>query len=95
MGRDMPVYCPHGKVVDWGDFGPEDGTRPPKCPDCITDRARAQAERRERAIVAAALTLAACGAGYYDHGLSERAVAERVVDAVLESLGRFGRGVGG
>lgn len=24
MSRLMPVECPHGRIFDWGDFGPED-----------------------------------------------------------------------
>lgn len=23
MGRTMPTECEHGKVLDWGDFGPD------------------------------------------------------------------------
>lgn len=23
MGRTMPTECPHGKILDWGDFGPD------------------------------------------------------------------------
>jgi hypothetical protein len=23
MGRTMPLKCEHGKVLDWGDFGPD------------------------------------------------------------------------
>lgn len=33
-GRMMPVECEHGVTVDWGDFGPDDDTPPPRCPDC-------------------------------------------------------------
>lgn len=25
MGRSIPTECPHGKIIDWGDFGPDDG----------------------------------------------------------------------
>ena len=34
MGRTLPTECEHGTVIDWGDFGPEDGDAPPPCPDC-------------------------------------------------------------
>jgi hypothetical protein len=33
MGRTMPIECEHGTVIDWGDFGPEDGPEP-TCPEC-------------------------------------------------------------
>ena len=26
MGRQLPTECPHGKIVDWGDFGDEPET---------------------------------------------------------------------
>lgn len=32
MGRTMPTECPHGKVVDWGDFG--DDWEPQACDAC-------------------------------------------------------------
>lgn len=32
-GRDLPVDCPHGKVLDWGDFGPG-----PVCKICNSRR---------------------------------------------------------
>lgn len=34
-GRTIPVECPHGAVVDWGDFGPDDADR---CDECDRDR---------------------------------------------------------
>lgn len=30
-GRTMPTECRHGRIIDWGDFGPDD---PEHCPDC-------------------------------------------------------------
>lgn len=33
MGRTMPTECPHGKVVDWGDFGGHD-PKPQPCDVC-------------------------------------------------------------
>lgn len=34
MGRTHPLYCAHGNVIDWGDFGSSDGSEPPACPRC-------------------------------------------------------------
>lgn len=37
MGRMMPFECEHGRVLDWGDFGPDsdDGTVGTEtCPTC-------------------------------------------------------------
>lgn len=34
MGRMMPTHCPHGKVMDWGDFGPDDEAEPQPCEAC-------------------------------------------------------------
>lgn len=28
MGRMTPTECPHGKVMDWGDFGPDGESQP-------------------------------------------------------------------
>lgn len=33
MSRTMPSECPHGYIYDWGDFGCDDCTYGPKCPD--------------------------------------------------------------
>lgn len=33
MGRMMPIECPHGVIVDWGDFGGDD-EKHPACPAC-------------------------------------------------------------
>ena len=39
MSRLMPVECEHGKIIDWGDFGAEDGSSPPEeCLPCETLR---------------------------------------------------------
>lgn len=37
MSRDLPIECSHGKVIDWGDFGPDstDGSVGTEwCPRC-------------------------------------------------------------
>lgn len=31
MGRDLPLECEHGNILDWGDFGDE---RPKGCEAC-------------------------------------------------------------
>lgn len=33
MSRAMPTECPHGTIIDWGDFGPDDG-QPETCDEC-------------------------------------------------------------
>lgn len=60
MGRTLPTECPHGVIVDWGDFGPtcplaleadEEYTEycldPEWCPSCYTDCPQC-AEKDER-----------------------------------------------
>lgn len=49
MGRMLPIDCPHGLVLDWGDFGPcqdcdeHPGRKCPNyldsCPECRGPRA--------------------------------------------------------
>ncbi len=41
-GRDMPIRCcPHGAIIDWGDFGPEGGPGEPEpCAECDAERAK-------------------------------------------------------
>jgi hypothetical protein len=54
MGRTMPTECEHGNVIDWGDFGPEDGPLP-ECPEC-EDRSAlvlTEGEWRDLAAIAA------------------------------------------
>jgi hypothetical protein len=36
MGRDHPIECEHGVVLDWGDFQPSGPT--PKCAICAASR---------------------------------------------------------
>ena len=38
--RTLPVECEHGKVMDWGDFGPDDGD-PEFCSECDSGTAPA------------------------------------------------------
>lgn len=38
MSRTLPQECEHGRTVDWGDFGPDDDSRPEPCPDCEAKR---------------------------------------------------------
>lgn len=33
----MPTECEHGKIVDWGDFGPSEGAAGERCVECETD----------------------------------------------------------
>ena len=44
MGRYHPTKCEHGVIVDWGDFGAEDGSSPTFCADC--DRERLERHQR-------------------------------------------------
>lgn len=39
MGRTLPLECEHGNIIDWGDFGPDDG-RLPACDQCERDGLR-------------------------------------------------------
>ena len=52
MSRTMPVDCPHGVTIDWGDFGPcqdccehgdDDCPNLEDCPECTDVRSRADA----------------------------------------------------
>jgi len=36
MGRYLPTDCPHGGVMDWGDFGNECDPTDGLCPMCFT-----------------------------------------------------------
>ena len=37
-GRQIPEECPHGRIVDWGDFGePEDAEHCPECQAAAED----------------------------------------------------------
>lgn len=34
MGRTMPTECWHGRIIDWGDFGPGDDDEPDEPEGC-------------------------------------------------------------
>jgi hypothetical protein len=39
--RTLPTECQHGRIIDWGDFGPSSGERDDPCepcPDCEEDK---------------------------------------------------------
>lgn len=45
-GRAMPVECPHGAIIDWGDFGqdPDDGIiGAEECAKCDHDALQGEA----------------------------------------------------
>lgn len=43
MGRQLPVECEHGCILDWGDFG---GDNPPEgCAECDPQLLRTPVER--------------------------------------------------
>ncbi len=35
MGRTLPTHCPHGGILDWGDFGDEWSPYRDLCPECV------------------------------------------------------------
>ena len=34
MSRKLPVECPHGRIIEWGDFAPAAGAEPEFCEKC-------------------------------------------------------------
>lgn len=52
MGRLMPVYCEHGAVADWGDFGDEDNPTADTCPQCAAAPSALDVARRALAEIA-------------------------------------------
>lgn len=49
MGRMLPQECEHGRIIDWGDFGSENGGDEEYCAEC-EDAEREEIGRRYRAI---------------------------------------------
>ena len=43
--RTLPTECPHGVVIDWGDFGPSNGEENDPTEDCEECRLAIESEK--------------------------------------------------
>lgn len=82
MGRMMPFECPHGAILDWGDFGgePPNEADPEPCSKCDSEEAAAQEAGFQRAVDAV------LGFDAFSPDITPEAMARQIVFAVMAAL---------